>query len=180
MQIIFTADSNFISKLIRLMTKVSWIKSGRTSHTALRYGKEESNWMVESNSRGFVPNWWPYFIKKSIIFAKFEVLGIEEEVLEKIVDEQINKSINVNYDYGSILGFVFMIIMYKLTGKRKKNPLACPKHFICSEIVYRIFREVKRQTGINYFEEKDVEAIFPEELLIECENKPELFKKIEA
>jgi hypothetical protein len=178
MQVIFTADNKIIGYIIRWFTKISWIKQCRVSHAALRYGRDEANWMVESNERGFVPNWFPYFVKKSNNIKQFEVIGIDEDLLEKIVDEQIDKWIYKSYDYGNLLGFMLIIIWYKITGKKIKNFFSWPKFFICSEVIYRIFEEVKKQTGIDYMGIHDAETIFPEELLQECENKPELFKLI--
>jgi len=178
MQIVLTADPNLIGRLIRWFTKISWVGKGRVSHVALRYGREESNWMIEANERGFVPNWWTYFVKKRHVYAKFEVLGIDESLLEKIVDEQIDVLINRPYDYGNLIGFALTILWYKLTGKRTKNFLAFPRLFACSEIVYRIFTEVKNQTGIDYLGDYDPEQIFPEQILQECENKPGLFRLV--
>jgi len=178
MQIIFTADPKIIGKLIRWFTRISWVGKGRVSHAALRYGRDEANWMVESAENGFVPNWFPYFKQKRKIYAKFEVLGINEDVLEKIVDQQIDKWIHSNYDYGNLYGFALIILWYRLTGKRVKNKFYWPKHFACAEVVYKIFDKVKKQTGIDYLGEHDPETVFPEELLQECENKPNLFKLV--
>lgn len=178
MQIIFTCNQDFLGKLIRWFTKISWVKQGRVSHVALRFGRNEDNWMVESNSQGFVPNWWTYFEKRNKIFAKFEIFGIDEDVLEKIVDKQIDKTVHSKYDYGNLLGFAFLILFYKLTGKLKRNIFAWPKHFICSEIIYKIFKEVEKQTNIKFFEQHNDETIFPEELLIDCEKNKNLFKKL--
>jgi hypothetical protein len=180
MQVVFTADPNIIGKIIRWFTKISWVGQGRVSHSALRYGRSEDNWMVESNERGFLPNWWPFFIRKRHVYAKYEVMGIEEDLLEKIVDEQIDKFIHSRYDYGNLYGFAIVIFWYRLTKKKIKNVFCWPGHFACSEIIYRIFAEVKKQTGIDYMGSHDPEEVFPEELLMECEKKPELFKKIDA
>jgi hypothetical protein len=178
MQIILTADNKFLGQLIRFFTRISWVKSGRVSHAALRYGRDEANWMVESNGSGFVPNWWPYFTKKRTIYAQYEVLGIDEDLLEKIVDEKIDEWIHKRYDYGNLFGFAIVILWYKITGKKKKNIFSWPGHFACAEVTYKIFDEVKKRTGIDYLGNYDSDTIFPENILKECESKPTLFKKV--
>lgn len=176
MQIVFCKDHNLIGRLIKWFTKISWIKQCRATHVIVRYGGKESSWLIEANEKGFCPNWWHYFLKKEKLFAQYEVLGIDEEKLEAIVDQQVDKFIYDDYDYEGVFGFVIIILIYKLTGKKIKNIFARKNHFACAEITYRIFDEVKKQTGIDYFGNHDVELVFPEELLIECESKPELFK----
>lgn len=178
MRVIFSADPAIVGRLIRFFTQISWVKSGRVSHSALRYGRDEANWMIESTEKGFVPNWFPYFERKRKNIRQFEVLGIDEDLLEKIVDQQVDKWIHDRYDYGNLLGFALIIIWYKITGKIVKNIFAWPGHFACAEVVYRIFDEVKKQTGIDYMGSHDAETVFPEELLQECEKKPTLFKQV--
>jgi hypothetical protein len=178
MQILFSADPNFIGKAIRWFTKISWVGQGRVSHAALRYGREEANWMIESNERGVVPNWFPYFSKKRKNVKQFEVLGLDEDILEKIVDEKIDGWMHKSYDYGNLIGFALIIMWYKITGKKEKNIFSWPGTFACSELIYRIFDEVKNRTGIDYMGVHDPETVFPEELLQECEKKPDLFKLV--
>jgi len=179
MRLVFTADPKILGRLIRWFTKISWVGKGRVSHSAIRYGRAESQWMVESNEKGFLPNWWEYFKRLRVLYAQYEVLGIDEDILEYIVDKKIDEWIHTPYDYGNLLGFVYIILWYRITGKKITNKIAMSSHFACSEIVYRIFDEVKKQTGIDYLGEHDPETVFPEELLQECENKPHLFKKID-
>ena len=178
MQVVFTADSKLIGRLIRFFTKRSWLKSARTSHAALRYGGDEDKWMVEANEHGFVPNWWPKFIKIRKVYIKYEVIGCDEIILEKIIDNFIDEFILDKYDVLGLFGMLFVIIFYWITGKKIKNPFGRKSALTCSEVVYKIFKEVEKQTGIKYFKEMDPETTFPEELLMECESKPELFKEV--
>ena len=97
MQVIFTADERLLGKLIRYFTKRSWLKSARTSHVALRYGKDESKWMVEANEHGFVPNWWPKFIRIRKVVYQFEVKGVEDNLLEQIIDDCLDEYILWRY-----------------------------------------------------------------------------------
>jgi len=178
MQVMFSADPNIVGRLIRWFTKISWVGKGRVSHAALRYGRTEANWMIESAEFGFVPNWFPYFQKSRKIFARYEILGIDEDLLESIVDKQVDEYIHSSYDYGNLIGFALIIIWYKITGKVSKNKFDLPKDFACAEIVCKIFNEVKKQTGIDYFGDRDPSTVFPEQLLEECEKRPELFKLV--
>jgi hypothetical protein len=179
MQLIFSADPKLVGKLIRWFTKISWVGQGRVSHSALRYGGKEANWMIESAEYGFVPNWFPFFERKRKIFAKYEILGIDEAVLEAIVDQQVDKMIHEKYDYGNLIGFALIIIWYKLTGKKTKNIFSWPKSLACTEVIYKIFAEVKKQTGIEFLSDIDPETAFPEQALQDCEKRPELFRKVE-
>jgi hypothetical protein len=180
MQIVFAANHNFIGWLIKFFTKISWVGECRVIHVIIRYGGKESSWILEANEKGFLPNWWDYFKKKEKIFAQYEVLGIDEVLLEKIVDEQVDKFVHDGYDFIGVLGLAWSVIWYEFTGKRIKNIFSKSNHFSCSEIIYRIFDEVKKQTGIDYFGDYDAESVFPEELLRECEKKPDLFKLAES
>ena len=178
MEIVFTASKGIPGKLIRYFTKRSWVGSARVSHTLLRYGKEDSKWIVESSIHGFAPNWWPILLKKNIIYKRFEIIGIDEDILENTIDEMIEEMIYKRYDVLAIVGFIISVITYWRTGKKIKNFLGRSTAFSCSEAVYRIFQKVKEKTDIAIFNEYDPETVFPEELLIDCESKPQFFKEI--
>jgi hypothetical protein len=176
MQLVFAKEHNIIGLLIKWFTKISWVGQCRTIHVIIRYGREESMWLLEANEKGFHPNWWHYFIKKEKIIAQYKIIGIDEDLLEKIIDSQIDKFVYKGYDFGNLFGFIIAILWYKITGKKVKNFFSQRNKFSCSEITYRIFNEVKKQTGIDFLGIHDPELVFPEELLRECENKPNLFK----
>lgn len=176
MQILFTADNKILSRLIRYFTKRSWLDLARTSHTALRYGGEEKNWLVEANIKGFVPNWFPYFKKKRKIVYQFEVLGLDEEVITGFLDEFVNKKIYSPYDEPELLGMLIVVMWYWMTGKKITNPFGIKGWLTCSETVYTFFDEVYNKTGIRYFKEQNSKTIFPEELLDQCLDNPDKFK----
>jgi len=178
MQVIFTADNKLIGKLIRYFTAQSWLGSARTSHAALRFGGDEDKWMVESNERGFVPNWWPIYTHKRKVVFQYEVLGVDEKILEDVIDTCIDELIFEKYDTLGLFGMLFVIIWYKITKQKIKNPFGRKSELTCSESIYKIFDKVKEKTGIEYFKPMDAETTFPEELLRECESKPTLFKLV--
>jgi hypothetical protein len=182
MQIVFTNNNDFLGLAVRFFERLSWIKKGRTSHTALRYGREENKWMVEAIRTGFVPNWWPKFLQKNKIYKKFEVLcvdGVTEDILEKIIDDMLDNLIDEPYDFTGFVGLGLVVIWYRITGKHIKNFLGWPGTVVCSQVVYKIFQEVKKRTGVDYFGNYDDTTVFPEELLIECEKRPNQFKLVE-
>ena len=175
MEIVFTADPGFIGKSIRYFTKRSWLDSARTSHVALRFGGEETKWMVEANVHGFMPNWWPKFIQIRTIYRRYEVKGTDEQTLRKIIDNCIDDLILDRYDVVGLLGMAIIIIWYWISGRKIKNFFGRKSALTCSEVVYRIFEKVSEKTHIEYFKKRHPETVFPEELMIECENKPDLF-----
>ena len=177
MQIIFCKPNSVIGSLIQWFTKISWVGECRAIHVAIRYGRSESRWLVEADKKGFCPNWWNSFVKKSKIQSQYDVLGIDEDRLESIVDSQLDEYIDEGYDYGNVFGFAIIVLLYKITGKKFKNIFSWTNHLACSEVTYKIFQEVTRQTGIDYFGKHDPSCIFPEELLEECESRPRLFKR---
>ena len=179
MEVVFTADPGFIGKSIRYFTKRSWIKSARTSHVALRFSGEESKWMVEANEHGFMPNWWPKFIQIRSVYRRYKVKGIDENILRQVIDSCIDEFILDKYDILGFLGMGIIVIWYWITGQKIKNFFGRKSALTCSEVTYRIFEKVKEETGIEFFEERNPETVFPEELLIECENKTDLFEIIE-
>jgi hypothetical protein len=179
MQVIFTADPNIIGTAIRFFSKISWIKGGRTSHVALRYGEGQSNWMIESCQYGICPNWWNYFSKNRYIYKKFEVIGEDNnKLIENCANKFVDEFAHQSYDYGNLLGFMIIIILYKITGKIYNNFFDWPRHFGCSEAVYTIFNKAKQESGIDFMGIHDTRKVFPEELLRECENRKDLFKEI--
>jgi hypothetical protein len=177
MQIVFTADPRFIGKAIRFFTRISWRKSGRVSHVALRYGGPESRWMVESAEHGFAPNFWHLFKTKRKIYKVFEI-QVDEKVINDSIEDMIETMIGRGYDYGNLVGFALVILWYKITGKKVKNFLGASNLFGCSEAVYRIFKVVEQKTGIKFFGDYDPELVFPEDELIDCESNPSLYLEV--
>lgn len=180
MELIYSYNNNPFSQLIRYFTKESWVKSGRVSHVAIRYGGDESNWMVEADIYGFAPNWWNYFKKNNKIYKKFQILVLEEAELETLLDQQVDKIIWTKYDYYSIFGFIIAIIWYKISGKKSNNLFGKSSTFCCSEVVYLIFKKIQEKTGVEYFKDQDPNTVFPEELLVQCEMSPNYFKDTTA
>lgn len=176
MQIVFTADKKLFSILIRYFEKHSWLGHARTSHTILRFGGADSNWMFQADEKGFHPDWWPHFKTVSRVVYQFEILGVDEQILNDSVDEFIDEFVWEPYDYLSLPGLIVLLVWYWMTGKKIKNPLGTKNAFTCSKSWYRIMKIVQRKTGVQYFDDQDEEATLPEELLEQCLKKPELFK----
>lgn len=159
-----------------------WIGSGsksRTSHAFMRFGGTDTNWMVEASIMGFSPNWWPRFTKERRIVKEFEIINVDENMLDQIIESFIEKNLYAPYEYLGLVGFALSVLWYKITKKRIKNLLGSSKYFGCSEVVYRILKEYETKSGTKLIGDYDPELVFPEELLIECEKTPEFFKEIE-
>ena len=179
MQIIFTSDNTFLARAIRYFTKRSWLKSARVSHVAIRLGDHDSNWMVEATPHnGFSPNWWPKFLRTSKVSFIFEMLDCPEDKLNECMEEFINDNIWDPYDLLDILGMLMAIIWYWITGKRIKNTIRTEKYMTCTESTYQFMQLIFARTGIRFFKDRDPSIIFPEDLLIECENNPDKFKAV--
>jgi len=177
-QIIFTSTKTLSGKLIRWGTERSWLKTSTVNHVALRYGRKESKWMVESNRHGFVPNWWPVYMKDKHRkhCYKFEIQGIDEELLEEIVDGCIDELIHKPYDFLGIIGFGIIIGWYQLTGKKIKNPFGSNRSYICTESMYYILKKIEKATGEKMVRDFDRETIFPESMKMDLKVRSERYK----
>ena len=178
MQLVFSTDNSIISVLIKYFTGESWLKFARVSHAALRFGGNEDKWMVEAIKEGFCANWWYRFNKQTNVKFQFDILDLDETVLEDIIDECIDEFALFKYDFRSILGLLIIIIWYKLTGKKMSNPFGSKNELTCTEVIYKIFKRVEAKTGVKYFEDQNPETIFPEDMLRQCESTSERFRKI--
>jgi len=177
MEIIFTSTNTISGKLIRWATERSWLKNSTVNHVALRYGGDESKWMVESNKHGFIPNWWPVYMrdKHRKKCYKFEIKGMDEKQLEKIVDDCIDELIHKPYDFIGFIGFALMVVCYQISGKKIKNVFGSSRSYICTESIYYILKKIEKVTGNSMVKDMDIESIFPEELMIDLKTRPERY-----
>ena len=179
MEIVLTASKRFLPRAIRFFTSHSWLDSAEVSHTSLRLGGEDSNWMVESNQHGLVPNFWPRYKDTSNIYTRFEIIGIDEKILTDTVEEMMAKYLYRSYDYLGFIGFMFTVIWYWITKNKKKNIFGRQTNFGCSEFVYRFIKRVEVKIGkVLIRGEYDPETIFPQDILIECRDNTENFKEV--
>ena len=135
-----------MSALIRYLT------NSPCSHVAIRFSGEESNWMVEAASKGVYPGWWHYFNKKNTIIDRFEIVGIDEVLLEKVVDEALDEMVGEKYDILGLIGFAIAIAVKAVTGKVIKNIFGSKKMMFCSEFILRVSNKIKKELGIQIFE----------------------------
>jgi hypothetical protein len=164
MQIIFSYHKgNIISKMIM------WMTDSNMSHTSIRFGREEKNWMIEAAGGGVQPGWWNKFIAKNKIVHAYEFVEIDEVELEKIVDECLDKMVGKKYDIFGILGFAVAIGLKKLGFKNIKNIFGSRKLYFCSELVMRIGFSIQNKFAIEIFK-GDPELTSPYDLFLQCVN----------
>ena len=132
MELIIAEGKGFSSKLIQPLTKSRW------THFALRYGGNESDWMIHSTIGGVQPEWWQHFNNKYISHARFKCnFACANKAADKIVSKWGHKP----YDYWSFVGFGAYLVMQKLGIKNPFNPLGRQDQLMCSEVAAVFFRE---------------------------------------
>ena len=178
MQIIFTADNTFFAKLIRYCTKRSWLRSARTSHTMLKLSEPDQNWLIQTNEKGLHLDWWHKVQQQAKIVFMFDVLNVNETAFNECLDEIFDEFVWKTFDVFGMVGMLVVCVWYCLTKKKIKNPFGQSTALICSEAIYRLFKKLEQKTGVKYFNDEDVETIFPEELLIECLENPALYRLV--
>ena len=171
MQIIFSNHKgSVVSKLIMHMT------NSNISHASIRFGRTESSWMVEATGKGVYPGWWNHFTKTSNVVHAFEVKGVDEEKLEKLVDECLDDMIGKSYDFRGIIGFAIAILLKYLGCKKIRNIFGSEKLYFCSEFVMRIAKKIQEKFGVIVFV-GDPELMSPYDLFTQCLNNKYLDDK---
>jgi len=161
MQIVFSTNSGFTSWMIRKFS------SSVVSHVSLRFGGEESNWMVDSSGKhgGVQPGWWPSFVKKNKVIAIYEITTEKEKEMETLLDRGLHHAIDKEYDYMAILGFAIQIALGKV-GWKVSNFLGSRKAMFCSEFILKFSNVLERHVGIKLYE-GELEEITPQDLKLQ-------------
>jgi len=159
MQIVFSTNKSFTSWMIRKFTR------SKASHVSLRFGGEESNWMVDSSGKhgGVQPGWWPSFVKKNKVIAIYEINTDKEKEMEALLDRGLHRAIDKSYDYLAVLGFAIQIILGTVNIK-VSNFLGSKDALFCSEFILKFSQVMERHIGIKIYE-GELEEITPQELI---------------
>ena len=169
MEVILARGSAPLSKLIM------WATGGKFSHTALRYGGAESEWLVHAFIYGVVPEWWSYFFRKYKSLKRFKVIKFESEA-EKALDLIVNRYRHRSYDYGALVGYALALILAKV-GIKIRPPFGNRNAFMCTELIQEWLCEFSKQSGVvlpSILNEIQTPATI-ESLL---ESLPEIFKTV--
>ena len=168
MQLVFSSHKRSI-----LSKMIMWFTDSDISHVSIRFGKLEANWMVEAARNGVQPGWWNFFAKKNEVKYAFELVNLNEAVLEQIVDECLDAMIGKRYDIFGILGFAIALGLKKLGFKNVKNIFGSKRVFFCSELVMRIAYKIEEHFKVVIFT-GDPELTSPADLLKQCISNPYL------
>lgn len=139
MEVVLAQGTAPLSRLIM------WATKGSYSHTALRYGGVEDEWMVHAFIYGVVPEWSSYFFAHYPKTKRFKVIKFEKEA-EEALDAIVQRHRHRAYDYGSLVGAALVMFLGKL-GIRIRNPLGSRKAFMCTELVVEWMNEFSRLSG---------------------------------
>lgn len=149
--VVVSASDSLLGKIIRKLT------GSKVNHTFLLY---------ESNLWG---GWWvaqigPKGVEKlpaEKVRGKYSLVECHE-YQESLVDgvQACRGMIGEAYDFLGILGFLFKIIVWRLTGKKIKNPLHGKHEEFCSEFIATILKKSKVCT----FETCDPASVDPGEV----------------
>lgn len=139
MEVVLAQGTAPLSRLIM------WATKGSYSHTALRYGGVEDEWMVHAFIHGVVPEWSSYFFDHYPKTKRFKVIKFEKEA-EEALDAIVQKHRHRKYDYGSLVGAALVMLLGKV-GIRIKNPLGSRQAFMCTELIAEWMNEFIERSG---------------------------------
>lgn len=139
MEVILARGSAPLSKLIMCLT------GGRFSHTALRYGGADSEWLVHAFIYGVVPDWFSYFQDHYKALDRFKVIRFEKEA-EQALDLVSMKYRHRAYDIVGMLGHAVTLCLAKVGIKVR--PFGNKNAFMCTELVAEWMKEFSALAGV--------------------------------
>jgi hypothetical protein len=141
MEIILARGTAPLSKLIVYLT------GGRFSHTAIRYGGADSDWIVHAFISGVVPEWHSYFVTKYKELKRFQIIkniGDAENALDNIVLKYRHKK----YDYAGLFGHLIVVLFSKF-GIKINPPFGSRNAFLCTELIAEFIKEYSALSGLK-------------------------------
>lgn len=164
-RIVFTAKTNWFSRLIR------WITNGTVSHVFLEYDSTlwGGRWVAEATVGGVrkVPS---YKARKNVVF-EYRFLKDPRPGCTALAEYFGNK-----YDYVGMVGFAVFIVVWRWLHLKIKRPFRSSKAQLCSEFVARWFKA----SGVPVAAYLDPETTTPQMLYDICfQSRPGYFEAIE-
>jgi len=171
MEVVLAQGTAPLSRLIM------WLTGGSFSHSALRYGGVEEEWMVHAFISGVVPEWSSYFFAHYPKTKRFKVIKYEKEA-ETALDVIVQKYRHRAYDYGAIIG-AGLVLMLGRVGIRIRNPLGSRKAFMCTELVVEWLNEFSSLSGVRIpvLDSSTVTPLTLDLLMASC---PDLFAEVKV
>jgi len=152
----FSRRKNILSKLIMAFT------GSNISHSFLRVDYDTGHsYILESTAGGTDVKWYDDWKNKGhSVVALYEILDGEEKganiAWERISDEHIGKP----YGWLQLIGDAYVIIVEKITGKKKRNPFGFSWSEVCSELVLAFISEI----NLSGFDDLDPETVTASDL----------------
>lgn len=164
-RIVFTARTNWFSRLVR------WFTKSQVSHVFLEYDSSlwGGRWVAEATVGGVrkVPS---YKARKNVVF-EYRFLGDPRPGCAAIASYFGNK-----YDYAGIVGFAVFILLWRWLHLKIKRPFTHSKAQLCSELVARWVKE----SGVPVAAYIDPELTTPQMVYDICfTSRPGYFEAIE-
>ena len=166
--IAFTKGTGLISRLM------DWFQKGDWSHVLLlNWNLTWEAWEVmDTTSGGVRVCAWEAFKKSNHVVKVFkcdhDLVPTMRNYYGLVGDPKDE------YDYWSILGFVWIKLMWWWFAVKIRNPLNNPKAWVCSGFVHRVFNQSKLP---GYNEPLEYEIIDPD-ALYEFMVKSDVFKEV--
>lgn len=170
MEVILARGTAPLSKLIMLLT------GGSFSHTALRYGGADSEWIVHAFIYGVVPEWYSYFQAHYEAIKRFKVIRYEAEA-EKALDLVVMRYRHRSYDYGALFGYALALLLGKI-GITIKPPFGNRKAFMCTELIAEWLVEFSKQAELCMPDLRN-EVATPKAIELLFLSWPDVFKPLE-
>lgn len=152
----FSTTDGLFSRLIRWFTRAS------VSHSLITFQDEtlDKVFVMEANGRGFMLVPWAKWRKHNTLVARYRLRVAEDVQIGSL--QQLAEFLGSQYDYVSLLGFIFRRFM-----GRMRNPLSKVSQLVCSEAVAR-FIHLTGDPSLRHFD--DYGSWTPGDLLKEAES----------
>jgi hypothetical protein len=170
MQIILASGSAPLSKLIMALS------GGRFSHTAIRYGSVDSDWLVHAFIYGVTPEWHSYFITKYKFIKSFEIIKNKKDA-EIALDEVVKKYRHKKYDFIGLFGY-FIVSLFEKVKIKIRTPFQSRNSLLCTELVAEFLKTFSVSCNLEL---PDLTQFSTPKMIEELlESRSDIFKKIEV
>jgi len=149
--VVVSASDTFLGRVIR------WLTSSPVNHTFLVYESYLWGgwWAAQIGSDGVKKIPANHALSKYVMTEFYEYRGNIARGLHAC-----RAMVGEKYDFMGILGFLLKIVVWRLTGKRIKNPLHGKHEEFCSEFVASVLKAAR----VDHFVNCDPASVSPEDV----------------